>query len=1192
MAPGRGSHVPSPAPASVLPKASFRKVEGEDVNEPTGVADPTCRSYGYNDFSYFSRPSHYIRFVEPLENDLNNQVEYDMDEQDQEWLDMVNEERKKAQVGAVPSEVFEILMDKLEKEWFELMKHVPKHDTSLPSEDSTCAVCDDGEGENSNAIVFCDGCNLAVHQDCYGVPYIPEGQWLCRKCTVSPEIPVECLLCPNEGGAFKQTSTGQWAHLLCAMFIPEVSVGNMMFMEPIDNIDKVPKSRWKLTCSLCRIKYGACIQCDKSSCFTAFHVTCARRAKLLMGMKGLSGEETAFKGYCEKHLPEDVKQTRGEVDDTFEGPLTIQARTPKSAKTARAYAKKFSLGPPLVPQVIVDRLENYYKKHFRQKTQFIHLVCKYWSLKREARRGAPLLKRLHLEPWSASSATKQTSDEEKTQKLEYLLQLRKNLESVKQLTALARQREEHKLNQAKVLRGVITSLIFPHAAALKHALDQIQNLDKNQIFRRPVTRAEAPDYYDIIKNPMCFMEIENKIEKGDYLDLESFKADLNLVFDNAMVYNKRDTVFYKTASRLKTASVGIWAPLVDLRLMPHASSNEQEEETDPLNGVGDLEASNDILQTLLSEESIANDTDLILETDPITSLFRCELAKHKLPPPPPPPPSLPSPPKPKRRKEKPKRDYKAERERRKQVQAASAVQPPIALEAIPDFRAPRTTRRTKAALEAIEAEIAAEANRASQTTDYSTPGLEGQHLTPNERGPKVEQVLVADLEAQSVRAGKESEQQAQEGSQAPAHAPKPRSAKREPRAIILPGQGAPNMVESVDNHDSFKNFDRGWILPSGLKRRGRAVPESPQSESPPRKRPRTERAKSRLSIVTPAPSNNVPSESMPPESVASQIVEQSVSEDNKMDLDQHASFYQSRQTSTPDIPISETPVEDRKPEVTPAAEVPDESHKRKRSDSVQEPTFMMDQSETPSYPESAQTTASKSRSHKKGANKATHNTHVKSRGSGPLRGAISLKEGDILPGGTLVWAKMESYPWWAAVVWEEDSKEVPPNVLKTKETTPRTEPGPLTLVQFYDKSKSWQWLELSNLRLLGEDQELDTDLLSGRVKYQVFRTSRLKQLCRAAYRDAMAEMEGPDDSRRESLEGSAEPPASTTSGMPPDDGMVIDGALPPHEDQSGAQHHASPQNQDDAADTSKLESSPTGKGLHSAFSSELSDLDQ
>ena len=45
-----------------------------------------------------------------------------MDEQDQEWLDLVNEDRKKAQVGPVSPEIFEIMMDRLEKEWFELVR--------------------------------------------------------------------------------------------------------------------------------------------------------------------------------------------------------------------------------------------------------------------------------------------------------------------------------------------------------------------------------------------------------------------------------------------------------------------------------------------------------------------------------------------------------------------------------------------------------------------------------------------------------------------------------------------------------------------------------------------------------------------------------------------------------------------------------------------------------------------------------------------------------------------------------------------------------------------------------------------------------------------------------------------------------------------------------------------------------------
>ncbi|KAH7335459.1 hypothetical protein B0J17DRAFT_670266 [Rhizoctonia solani] len=545
MAPPRPTIIPHVG----VPKVSYRRIRSTG-KEYDGVDDKMAQQYGYNEVNVtFDRPEHYIRYVDPVESELLTQVEYDMDEQDEEWLKELNSERYKEQSERISAETFEIIIDRLEKEWFELMKRIPKPDQALPSEDSTCAVCDDGEGENANAIVFCDGCNLAVHQDCYGVPYIPEGQWLCRKCTVSPEARVECLLCPNEGGAFKQTSNGKWAHLLCAIWVPECVLGNPTFMEPIENTDKIPKQRWKLVCSICKVKQGACIQCNKSTCVTAFHVSCARRHKLLSPMK--SHGENELQAFCERHLPVEMRVNRVVPPSPSLPPATPTSpvRSPKKAPRAQIQAT----GPPLVPSMIVERImEHIHRINFRKKRPLILAVCKYWSLKREARRGAPLLKRLHLEPWATSTATRLQTDEDKLKYLDNLAKLRNDLEHILQLTDLVRQREVEKQNQAQMVESLVTSYLLPFDAELRKTYEKVVALDRSNYFMKPVSRIECPEYYTVIDKPLHWLGIGEKIEQHEYLDSQAFVDDVYLVLDNAIKYNKKDTSFHKTALRIKT----------------------------------------------------------------------------------------------------------------------------------------------------------------------------------------------------------------------------------------------------------------------------------------------------------------------------------------------------------------------------------------------------------------------------------------------------------------------------------------------------------------------------------------------------------------------------------------------------------------------------------------------------------------
>lgn len=101
-------------------------------------------------------------------------------------------------------------------------------------------------------------------------------------------------------------------HVICAIWVPEVHFANTVFLEPVEGLESVPGARWKLKCIVCKARgVGACIQCNKPSCYTPFHVTCAQSAGVYMkvepvsGMKSPGGSPYGVRKfiYCDIHAP-------------------------------------------------------------------------------------------------------------------------------------------------------------------------------------------------------------------------------------------------------------------------------------------------------------------------------------------------------------------------------------------------------------------------------------------------------------------------------------------------------------------------------------------------------------------------------------------------------------------------------------------------------------------------------------------------------------------------------------------------------------------------------------------------------------------------------------------------------------------------------------------------------------------------
>ncbi|CAD5115193.1 DgyrCDS4186 [Dimorphilus gyrociliatus] len=518
-----------------------------------------------------SRTQAYFRYMEKSPEDLDEMVEYDMDEEDFAWLQLINETRANESVSLIDRETFELLIDRFEKEAAFQNSNCDQKDID---DDALCCICLDGECQNMNMILFCDMCNLAVHQECYGVPYIPEGQWLCRRCLQSPSRAVECCLCPNKGGAFKQTDDGRWAHVVCALWIPEIGFANTVFLEPIDSIDRIPPARWKLTCYICKQRnIGACIQCHKTNCYTAFHVTCAQHAGLYMKIEPVreSADSNTTVGvrktaYCDVHSPADC-QNMPMIDNgasseedrqaTPSTPAQLKAKSRNRMRKARkVLAERRAAAPvisiPVLTQkrvsVISSKINVHGKKEFMQK------LLGYWTLKRQSRNGVPLLRRLqsnHMNRIRDQKEDDDTEEAEMKQQLKYWQRLRHDLEKARLLVELIRKREKIKRDLIKIKQKEVRLRMQPLNTMLLGILDRLKSLDTNSFFAEPVSEKEAPQYRELIEKPMDFSTMHEKIETNCYLSIDDFEEDFSLIIKNCTTYNDKYTIYYRAALKLR-----------------------------------------------------------------------------------------------------------------------------------------------------------------------------------------------------------------------------------------------------------------------------------------------------------------------------------------------------------------------------------------------------------------------------------------------------------------------------------------------------------------------------------------------------------------------------------------------------------------------------------------------------------------
>lgn len=164
-------------------------------------------------------------------------------------------------------------------------------------DEDACDICLDDDFNDENPIVYCDGCDICVHQGCYGITdaEMAHDHWYCKRCTAqngSASNDQLCLICGTSNTDFSMKrlkytdgppspdEASLWVHCLCYRLFPgliyEPEDAKQLLSAAISaSIAKQRSSVLQKQCSGCSSNSGSLVRCQAPvGCQRYYHPPC------------------------------------------------------------------------------------------------------------------------------------------------------------------------------------------------------------------------------------------------------------------------------------------------------------------------------------------------------------------------------------------------------------------------------------------------------------------------------------------------------------------------------------------------------------------------------------------------------------------------------------------------------------------------------------------------------------------------------------------------------------------------------------------------------------------------------------------------------------------------------------------------------------------------------------------------------